>query len=213
LKKGCDAKLDLSPEELIVGLHPKRQNQLPTASVFISDALENGAGYAVEIGHPKTFRDVLETIELDLNNVWGESSHSARCTSSCPDCLRSYNNRRIHGFLDWRLAIDTVELALGKNLNLSRWFAGAKDELRGLTQHADHLEYDLVQGLPILINTQRNISVVFGHPLWSIDREHLSDLQKQVELVLASRGLIVEHANFFDASRKPIAILRLLGAV
>ena len=40
---------------------------------------------------------------------------------SCPDCLRSWDNRRHHSGLDWRLALDMLDLAAGEPLAMQRW--------------------------------------------------------------------------------------------
>ena len=45
--------------------------------------------------------------------AWENPAHARYCTVSCPDCLRSYDNRRLHGALDWRLALDMLDLAAG----------------------------------------------------------------------------------------------------
>ena len=37
-----------APEELVVDLKPYRSEGIRSAKVFIADALDNGAGYAVE---------------------------------------------------------------------------------------------------------------------------------------------------------------------
>jgi DEAD/DEAH box helicase domain-containing protein len=213
LKKGCDAKLDLSPEELVVGLHPRRVNDIPTSSVFISDALENGAGYAVEIGQPETFKSVLEAIESDLNTVWADPSHASRCSSSCPDCLRSYNNRRIHGYLDWRLALDTVELALGKELNLDRWFHNAEEVLRGITHNRPNIEFEMIHGLPVLKNQDTKVAMIFAHPLWSTDADQLTESQYSVSASVKENGFVALQTNFFDVTRKPLALLRALQVI
>lgn len=210
LKKGCDAKLDLSPEELVVGLHPRRVNDIPTSSVFISDALENGAGYAVEIGQPDTFKSVLEAIESDLNTVWADPSHASRCSSSCPDCLRSYNNRRIHGYLDWRLALDTVELALGKELNLDRWFHNAEEVLRGITHNRPNIKFEMINGLPVLKNHDFKTALIFCHPLWSTDSDSLNQMQRGVQEMLLNMKFEVVQSNYYDVTRKPLALLGML---
>lgn len=209
-KKGCDAQLDLNPDELVVGLHPRRVNNTPTYSVFISDALENGAGYAVEIGQPDTFRSVLSAIESDLNSVWAETSHSSRCSTSCPDCLRSYNNRRIHGYLDWRLALDTVELALGRELKLERWFQNAEDALMGITHNRAGVEFEFIHELPVLKNQSSGIAMIFGHPLWSTHIEQLTEKQVSASEIIVSQGLQAIQGNFFDIARKPLALLAAL---
>jgi DEAD/DEAH box helicase domain-containing protein len=213
LKKGCDAALDLSPEELVVGLRPRRLNNIPTASVFISDAIDNGAGYAVEIGQPAVFNKVLETIEKDLNQIWGHASHASRCGSSCPDCLRSYNNRRIHGYLDWRLALDVVELSLGKSLTLSRWFQHAEVDLKRLTHESEGVTIREIAALPVIANNLAKIAIVFGHPLWSTDSDHLTDEQKSATETLAAEGFEVVHQNYFDVNRRPIALMRMAGVI
>jgi DEAD/DEAH box helicase domain-containing protein len=213
LKKGCDAKLDLSPEELVVGLHPRRVNDIPTSSVFISDALENGAGYAVEIGQPDTFKSVLEAIESDLNTVWADPSHASRCSSSCPDCLRSYNNRRIHGYLDWRLALDTVELALGKELDLDRWFHNAEEALKGISHNRPNIEFEMNHGLPVLKNHDTKIALIFGHPLWSTAADQLTESQNSASASVHADGLVAIQANFFDVARKPLVLLGALKVI
>ena len=35
--------------------------------------------------------------------------------------MRSYDNRQLHSVLDWRLALDVVDLALGRPLNIDQW--------------------------------------------------------------------------------------------
>jgi DEAD/DEAH box helicase domain-containing protein len=209
-KKGCDAQLDLNPDELVVGLHPRRVNHIPTSSIFISDALENGAGYAVEIGQPETFKSVLKAIESDLHSVWVEDSHSSRCSTSCPDCLRSYNNRRIHGHLDWRLALDTVELALGKEINLDRWFHNAEQVLSGITHNRAGIEFETIGELPVVKNEASKTAIIFGHPLWSSQADQLTEKQKTASEVLTNQGLQAIQGNFFDISRKPLALFAAL---
>lgn len=212
-KMGCDAKLDLSPDELVVGIHPRRQNEFSTASVFISDALENGAGYAVELGETKTFKEVLTAVQLDLNSVWNSYPHLVNCTSSCPDCLRSYNNRRIHGYLNWKLALDTVELALGNSLTISRWLDGSRESLLRLIDGQENMKVELVSGLPTVIVgsglENRKSAFVFGHPLWSFDkRELLVDAQLEAETLLSGQGYQVSHISVYDIDRKPLFLMQ-----
>jgi DEAD/DEAH box helicase domain-containing protein len=212
-KKGCDAKLDLSPDELVVGIHPRRQNNLPTASVFISDALENGAGYAVELGNERTFREVLTAVQLDLNSIWNAYPHIANCSSSCPDCLRSYNNRRIHGYLNWKLALDTVELALGVPLTLNRWIGGAQESLEKLIEGGKAMKIEIIAGLPTVLNDEdiqgRRTAFIFGHPLWSFDKSELFvDAQKQAQSKLAQEGYSVNHISLYDIERKPMLLMQ-----
>ena len=57
-------------------------------------------------------KQVLTGILEELADKYEGLQHS-NCGESCPDCLRSWDNRRLHGALDWRLALDVAALAAG----------------------------------------------------------------------------------------------------
>ena len=56
LKRGAHAELDIHPDELEVGLQPYNANGFITQRIFLSDSLENGAGYAIELARPDRIR-------------------------------------------------------------------------------------------------------------------------------------------------------------
>ena len=121
LRRGCQVALDVQPDELQVGLQPARINDVRTHRVFIADALENVAGYATQLGRPENLREGFRgTSSRDLAAQYGAGGASGMLRP-CPDGLRSYDNRRLHGALDWRLALDVTDLASGVPLNTSRW--------------------------------------------------------------------------------------------
>lgn len=214
LRRGCEVALDLQPQELVVGLHSIRRGKIPSASVFIADALENGAGYAVELGQPRTFHDVLTSIRQDLRERWESDDHANRCSNSCPDCLRSYDNRQIHGYLDWRLALDMVDLALGRSLNLDRWFSTLPRALTNFASGLTGIEVQSRGGLDLLINAEKKLSVVFGHPLWSFETAQLrTSMQVNAEAALQLDSYKVKHRSIEDIERNPISVMRDLGLV
>ena len=112
--------LDIRVEELDVGLQPTLMEDQLTQRIFFADDLANGAGYATYLGRPEVLPRLLREAAA-LGREFAEPSHAADCTSSCPDCLRSYDNRWLHSALNWRLALDVAELALGNPLDESRW--------------------------------------------------------------------------------------------
>ena len=114
LRRACQVALDIDPQELIMGLQARVVDGNPSARVFLADALDNGAGYAVELGKPRVFARILDQARRELTAAWEDPAHAHICTVSCPDCLRSYDNRRLHGALDWRLALDMMDLAAGE---------------------------------------------------------------------------------------------------
>lgn len=212
LKRGCQVGLDLQPQELVVGLHPRRIGDFSTAAVFISDALENGAGYAVELGQEYNFRKILESVYDDLQNEWAQGSHASSCESSCPDCLRSYDNRRIHGFLNWRLALDVVDLAIGNKLKLDRWFRGASTKLQNFVKQFPELRVTEFSGLPAITNPEENKTVIFGHPLWSYDAEDQLNAVQYAAGETAKPASVV-HSSIMNVDRLPIAVLIDLGII
>ena len=107
--------LDIRAEELKVGLQPARLDGELTQRIFFADDLANGAGYASFLGNRQVMRHLLDEA-LELARSFLQEPHIARCRGSCPDCLRSYDNRWLHPALDWRLALDVAELAAGQDL-------------------------------------------------------------------------------------------------
>lgn len=124
LRRGAQAELDIDPDELTVGgLQSRRHvDGTRTSAVYVADTLENGAGYALELAGPRMDDVVRQIADGETGQGWNAPGHS-ECDSSCPpDCLRSWDNRHLHPALDWRLALDVADLAMGRDLRLARWF-------------------------------------------------------------------------------------------
>ena len=49
-----------------MGLRPVYADGLLSAQVFLADALDNGAGYASELGRPEVFKRILDEARQDL---------------------------------------------------------------------------------------------------------------------------------------------------
>lgn len=170
LRRGVQAELDVDPSEVTVGLQPRRAGDVVTAGIYVADQLENGAGYASELGRGDRLVRVVARIADDLGAIWSSASHGS-CDSSCPDCLRSYDNRHLHPMLDWRLALDIAELALGRRVTADRWAPIAR---RTAERFADAfsdavgpVEVGEEAGLPFVALGQRVVGL--GHPLWRQD--------------------------------------------
>jgi ATP-dependent helicase YprA (DUF1998 family) len=121
LREAAARLLDVQSRELAVGiwLEPRAEDE-PRGWIYLADALENGAGYCTHLGQPEQLqRLVLEAAQY-LEQL-EEPGHAASCDSSCYDCLRGYQNQPFHPLLDWRLARDWLDLAAGREFNVSRW--------------------------------------------------------------------------------------------
>ena len=143
--------------------------------IFISDTLENGAGYRTHLGTPSEFEALLQS--LCGPNVLGRLSvrdnatdHGAACQTSCHDCMRDYSNLAYHSILDWRLGIDMARLALVRSAPIDF----SPDYWTGVPDIAIQRLHDALPG-STLLNLAGLPAVGFGrraiiaaHPLWDV---------------------------------------------
>lgn len=212
LRRACQVTLDIDPQELTMGLRPVYADGLLSAQVFLADALDNGAGYASELGRPEVFKRILDEARQDLADRWEGPRHSA-CTVSCPDCLRSYDNRRLHGALDWRLSLDLLDLAAGGPLAPGRWLSRGAQVADAFVHGAGNsLRREMIEELPVLVNQESGKAVILGHPLWRHDIEYLTERQALV-MDVTEHDLGVPSVTFsdlYEVDRFPLAVLRAL---
>ena len=210
LRRGAKHLLDIDPSELVFGLYPNSNGSM---SVFMADALDNGAGYAGELGKKENFERLLTDTRHLLTSRWASPEH-ATCSSSCIDCLRSYDNRSLHGVLDWRLSLDMLDLMAGEELQSRRWFDFGFDVLKGLSAtELMSIQIDRHElGVPFAFNPESGKSVVLGHPLWQRDEDAAVETQivvlDDIEAEFGARG--ITQSDPFEVSRQPLALLRWL---
>jgi ATP-dependent helicase YprA (DUF1998 family) len=81
--------------------------------IFIADVLDNGAGYAQRLFDRDTFSLILNDIGGPQRAILESALHRDKCTASCYDCLRNYDNMRLHELLDWRLGLELFDELFG----------------------------------------------------------------------------------------------------
>jgi DEAD/DEAH box helicase domain-containing protein len=168
-RKAAAADLDVNPSELQVGFQPRVIGSSKTLQIFLADSLDNGAGYATHLAQPDVLRAVLDRIMLELKPAWSARKHHEQCDASCPDCLRSYDNRQFHSMLDWRLALDVSEVAAGLEPDDARWLTGAEDVISAFVRAFSmlNLERDTMEGLQVIKRAGAQRAAVFVPPLWN----------------------------------------------
>ncbi len=211
VRRASKRLLDIDPQELVVGLNPTGEGAM---TIFVADALDNGAGYAAEIGKDENFERLLTDARKLLTEDWSETPHVTDCSGSCMDCLRSYDNRRLHGSLDWRLALDMLDLLAGDRLNPSRWeqladqavSAVAATSLMSLTRGVTS------GGVHFLASQSSGRAVMVGHPLWQRDEDYAVEEQIEAfdEIEAGPGRLGVSRSDVFQVLREPLAVLRWL---
>ncbi len=215
LRNAAKDYLDIEQTELEVGLQPTLCGDTVSARVFLADALDNGAGYALELGETETFERLLLSIRDETGRRLRDDPHGVACTSSCPGCLRNYENRFNHWALDWRLGLDVVELALGGTIDGSLWADRTTELVRSFVDgYGAHLQIQQsnVDGLPVLISPEgQGAAVVIGHPLWRHEEAHWDSQIRHAVATLRGRGLV--HATVSDTyvlDRTPIKLFNAL---
>ncbi len=211
LRNAAKAFLDIDQSELEVGVQPIRRGGTVSARVFLADALDNGAGYAVELGEPERLEGLLRSIQSKTGGRLRADEHRTACTSSCPGCLRNYENRFHHWALDWRLGLDVVDLALGQELDVRHWAARTELLLEGfLAGYGTHLNAtaETVNGISaLLVPGRRGSAVVIGHPLWRHDEANWNSIVSDAVSELRSRGLSdVSVSDAYVLDRTPVKI-------
>jgi DEAD/DEAH box helicase domain-containing protein len=181
LRMAGATELDVDPRELEIGLQPARFATTAgslrlTRRVFVADQLENGAGYCRLLGEPVRLSRVLDRIVDEFGARFTKDPHGEDCDSGCPDCLRSYENRRLHPLLDWRLGLDLAEAAAGRPLSEERWLTRAPGQAAAIARAFD-LRNDAAAGLATLSAGNGKVAVL-GHPFWSNDPARLNQQQQ-----------------------------------
>ncbi|MEX5256928.1 DEAD/DEAH box helicase [Kocuria arenosa] len=215
LRNAAKAYLDIEQSELEVGLQPTRNGETVSARVFLADALDNGAGYALELGAPATLEHLLRSIQSDTGTRLRCEPHGSACTASCPGCLRNYENRFKHWALDWRLGLDVVDLALGQELDVSQWTDKTSLLIQSfIAGYGAHLQVseDLVNGIPALVTAEgRGAAVIIGHPLWRHDEANWNPQVKRAASELRGREFCeVTVSDTYVLDRTPIKIFNHL---
>jgi DEAD/DEAH box helicase domain-containing protein len=183
LRRAAAVRLDVAETELELGIQPLIDPASPfappSARIFISDTLENGAGYSTYLGDPARFEDLLLFIlgrlgprSADFFDPYVAATHEQECSSSCHKCLREYGNMAYHPLLDWRLALDMTRLALDQaapiDLNQSYWNSlvarVAQPYFQGL-----NLSPLTLNGLRAGHNAASDAVTILTHPLWDLD--------------------------------------------
>jgi hypothetical protein len=175
LRRAAADLLDIHERELRVGLRVLQSpaNQV-TGQVFISDSLENGAGYSSYFGTPAEMRRLLQyLLGQPTQKYYGpvvSAAHANICQTSCPDCLRDFTNLAYHNILDWRLAFDLARLALDATAPIDfavPYWAGVDAVAAAPYFAAMGWQPTVFGGLQAGRRNAR--AEIIAHPLWSMD--------------------------------------------
>ncbi|MHB1498515.1 MAG: helicase-related protein, partial [Acidimicrobiales bacterium] len=217
VRRAAAVSLDVAESELDLGIQPVMDFNSPfappSARVFLSDSLENGAGYCTHLGEPARFEALLEFVTgggtEPEGSFWGplvDPPHENECASSCHRCLRDFGNMAYHPLLDWRTGLDMARLALDPaaqiDLDYPYW-ASLLARTVGPYFAGLGMAYDRLGTLEAGVDAARHQALVLIHPLWDRDP---SNYRVDVAAAVAAgerRGLRVELRSVLRAVRIP----------
>jgi DEAD/DEAH box helicase domain-containing protein len=218
LRKAAGHQLDVDPSELQAGLQPTRIGSSETRRIFLADALENGAGYAARLADPAILRGVLDRMLSESRAAFQGHAHAARCNASCPDCLRSYDNRLLHSQLDWRLSLDVAEVAAEGRFDPGRWLdeapRAAERFVAAFATVGLELRSEPAGSLVQIVAPATRASLILIHPLWmgSTVPDYWVEAQTDAaEAAVRSGVQRIEFIDLWTLERTPDRALPLLA--
>jgi DEAD/DEAH box helicase domain-containing protein len=138
--------------------------------------------------------------------------HADGCATSCYHCLRNYLNRLEHQFLDWKLAVDLVELLLGTDLAFplrSPWWSGyVGTPFRARLERFMNLELtalDVSSGKCFRDGAGR-FAIVPIHPFQNVEHRRFVGVLDRLKEELAVPK--IAPLNVFEFERSPIKVLQ-----
>jgi len=121
LQRALADKLDVQPDEIEICEKIDEQHKYP--SIYLSDALPNGAGIVSYLFQEGKLEELIRSIiNFDTFDPFKTSKdesfmhslilHRDECLTACQKCLMTYSNRGFHHILDWRLGVGLLRLML-----------------------------------------------------------------------------------------------------
>jgi DEAD/DEAH box helicase domain-containing protein len=210
-RRAAADRLDVHEREIKVGLRVLRDATGDVVGqIFISDSLENGAGYAALLGQPLETEALLRYMVGQSNNFLMSPAHAGpgpnACMTSCPDCLRDFSNLPYHSILDWRLGLDLARLALAPTaaIDFTVPYWQGVDAVAAGPYFAARLGWQQVTFAGLQAGRRGNRAEIIAHPLWSTDPNFFGpQLAAAYAQAVAAGCQQVTMKSIFEILRRP----------
>ena len=212
-RRAAADRLDVHEREINVGLRVIRGAAGNiTGQIFISDSLENGAGYASLLGQPPETQALLQYMVPQSNSEFAKflispdhaGPGTSGCSTSCPDCLRDFSNLPYHSILDWRLGLDLARLALDPtapiDFTVPYWQGFDAAAATPYFNAMPGWQHKTFAGLQA--GQRGNQAEIITHPLWVSDPNN-SHLSTALAQAIAAGCQDVTFKSIFEVLRRP----------
>ena len=215
VRRAAADRLDVHEREINVGLRIVRDTGGdPIGQIFLSDSLENGAGYASFLGVPSESESLLKFIlgqsGPKFYRFLAGKRHAgpgpSACMTSCPDCLRDYSNLPYHSILDWRLGLDLARLALDPNapIDFSVAYWQGLDAAAAGPYFSNMPGWHRVTFGGLQAGRRGSHAEIITHPLWDCDPNQFTpQLAHAHSQAFAAGCQRVSFKSVFEVLRRP----------
>lgn len=210
---------DIERNEIKVGLRFKPdttgEGKNGGFGIYLSDNLDNGAGYSSKYTNPEDLLKLLEFSKNRLASFFLSKQHVAECTSSCHKCLRNYDNRFIHSSLNWRLGLELLNLSLDKSyeftLNSQHWLplvhSHAIKWINSVLPGAFELQE--VGGQVVYVRGDKKAALLPVHPLMRLKGKARSDFEK-IKSILNLKDNELKEIDLLLIEKNPSLLRQIL---
>ena len=223
LRSSAAVLMDVDTQEFNAGFRPTRDlDGGVLGQTFLSDTLQNGAGYCWWLGQRDNFDKLLKegdvTIAGSNASLWANGPHAEECDTSCNRCLRDFYNLPYHGVLDWRLALDMARLSLDPhaildltvpwNAQSNPWQSlchGRNAPVAVLLSNLGYRESIELNGLLVYNHEPLNRVGIVRHPLWNDEHPVYNAAKLEAEEIF--KGSNIRALNPFEVIRHPAGVL------
>lgn len=200
LRAAASRHLDVEPDELRVGVFPNPVDGKPRGAAFLADSLANGAGYATHLG--ANLGTLLSQAGKLADEYRNHAETGAGCDSSCYRCLRDHSNTSYHPLLDWRLAVDMLDILTRGDVDLE-----PARTLGGKLTRAFAADFkgrpSVVEGVPVVLIDDDRGDVVVAHPLERAETADATAASAARAELAARRGDTPSVVTTYDFVRRP----------
>ena len=187
-------------------------------SIYISDTLPNGSGFSDRFFHQDWFNNQTEN-KINLLEYVDNKLNQSCCLESCYKCLKNYDNRFNHSYLNLQLGSHLIKLFAKEKLTSSE-FVDYEEYLINLIEkdlNDESIEYSRLKnvldkfGNPIsILNIKiptKNFYLILTHPLEAPTFRFL-DAYKQLEDLEEFNEDSIFNINYISALTKPLVEIK-----
>jgi hypothetical protein len=212
LAKAAALYLQVETREFLIGLRSLLEDMRPVTELFIADELDNGAGYSTHLGKQNVASAFIDVARYIADEDFTSSEHARACDSSCYDCLREHGNQAYHPLLDWKLAVEMLDLLQERPLDSSILYRceEAEQEARLFAAAVEMAVSQTGNGTTVLHHRDRRLLV--AHPLEQLEvgrSERLATAALELGGADTVRPMAV---TALDLTRRPTWVVRYMSA-